>query len=83
MEARTEYEKMILMEVREMPDEVLPQVVKVIHSLKEGCAFCESASQGSVKPKGAVSMAFGRKSARWQRQLRISTCEGRDSAVER
>ena len=39
MEARTEYEKMILMEVREMPGEVLPQVVKVIHSLKERVCF--------------------------------------------
>lgn len=45
METRTEYEKMILKEVREMPGEVLPQVAKIIHSLKEGCAFCESAPQ--------------------------------------
>ena len=36
MKTRTEYEKMILKEVREMPGEVLPQVVKIIHSLKEG-----------------------------------------------
>jgi len=35
MENRAEYEKMILKEVREMPGEVLPQVVKIIHSLKE------------------------------------------------
>ncbi|OGP11920.1 MAG: hypothetical protein A2055_01810 [Deltaproteobacteria bacterium GWA2_47_9] len=35
METRTEYEKMILKDVREMPGEVLPQVVKIIHSLKE------------------------------------------------
>jgi hypothetical protein len=34
METRTEYEKMILKEDREIPDEVLPQVVKVIQSLK-------------------------------------------------
>jgi len=34
LETRTEYEKMILKEVREMPDEVLPQVVKINHSLK-------------------------------------------------
>ncbi|GAN34944.1 MAG: hypothetical protein UZ01_02402 [Candidatus Brocadia sinica] len=36
MKTRTEYEKMIIKEVREMPGEVLPQVVKIIHSLKEG-----------------------------------------------
>lgn len=36
METRTEYEKMIMKEVREMPEEALPQVVKIIHSLKEG-----------------------------------------------
>ena len=36
METRTEYEKTILKEVREMPGEVLPQVVKVVQSLKEG-----------------------------------------------
>jgi len=35
METRTEYEKMILKEVREMPSEALPQVVNIIHSLKE------------------------------------------------
>ncbi|NUO10254.1 MAG: hypothetical protein HUU08_16600 [Candidatus Brocadia sp.] len=35
METRYEYEKMIIKEVREMPGEVLPQVVKIIHSLKE------------------------------------------------
>ncbi len=35
MGTRAEYEKMILKEVREMPGEALPQVVKIIHSLKE------------------------------------------------
>ena len=35
METSTEYEKMILKEVREMSGDVLPQVVKIIHSLKE------------------------------------------------
>ncbi len=34
METRTEYEKMIMMEFREMPGETLPQVVKIIRSLK-------------------------------------------------
>jgi len=34
METRTEYEKMILKEVWEMPGEVLPQVVKIIQLLK-------------------------------------------------
>lgn len=32
METRTEYEKMIIMEVREMHGKVLPQVVTIIHS---------------------------------------------------
>ena len=36
METRTEYEKMLIKEFREMPGEVLPQVVKIIRSLKEG-----------------------------------------------
>ncbi|GJQ49945.1 MAG: hypothetical protein H3C64_09690 [Candidatus Kuenenia stuttgartiensis] len=36
MGTRAEYEKIILREVREMPGEVLPKVVKIIHSLKEG-----------------------------------------------
>jgi len=40
-ETRNEYGKTILKEVREMSCEVLPQVVKIIHLLKEGCAFCE------------------------------------------
>ncbi len=34
METRTEYEKMIMKEVREMLDEALPQVVTIIHPLK-------------------------------------------------
>ncbi|MCC7211759.1 MAG: hypothetical protein IT451_07880 [Candidatus Brocadia sp.] len=34
MEARTEYEKMIIKEVGEMHGKVLPQVVTIIHPLK-------------------------------------------------
>lgn len=32
METRTEYEKMIIKEVGEMPGKLLPQVVTIIHS---------------------------------------------------
>ena len=36
METRTEYEKMIIKEVREMPGAVPPLVLEILHSLKEG-----------------------------------------------
>lgn len=35
MQAKTRYEKIILKEVRGIPEETLPQVVRILHSLKE------------------------------------------------
>ncbi len=53
METRTEYEKMILKDVREMPGEVLPQVVKIIHSLKLSVLSVKVApKKGSVRGSG-------------------------------
>lgn len=36
MGTRAEYKKMTIKEVREIPGKVLPQVVKIIHSLNVG-----------------------------------------------
>jgi len=53
METRTEYEKMILKDVREMPGEVLPQVVKIIHSLKDSVLSVKVApKKGATKVSG-------------------------------
>lgn len=53
METRTEYEKMILKDVREMPGEVLPQVVKIIHSLKESVLSVKvTPKKGAAKGSG-------------------------------
>ncbi|MBI5185158.1 MAG: hypothetical protein HZA01_05465 [Nitrospinae bacterium] len=52
METRIEYEKMILKDVREMPGEVLPQVVKIIHSLKES-VLSVKASHKKREAKGS------------------------------
>ena len=37
MQAKTKYyEEMVLKELRGIPDESLPQIIKVLHSIKEG-----------------------------------------------
>ncbi len=43
MQAKTRFEKLILKEVRGIPEEKLPHVVKILHSLKESII--------AVKPK--------------------------------
>ncbi len=64
METRAEYEKMILREVREMPDEVLPQVVKIIHSLKEGVFLVKVPhKKGEAKESGLCGIWEDERSA--------------------
>lgn len=52
METRTEYENMILRDIREMPGEVLPEVVKIIHSLKESVLSVKVTHKGKAKDSG-------------------------------
>jgi hypothetical protein len=49
MQTKTKYEEMVLKELRGIPDESIPQIVKILHSIKEGI----SAARG-IKKKGAV-----------------------------
>lgn len=64
METRTEYEKMILKEVREMPGEILPQVVKIVHSLKESVLSVQVGSRkGAHKGSGLCGIWKDERSA--------------------
>jgi len=36
MQTRTKYEEKVLEEIRKMPSEVMPQVIKMLRSLQEG-----------------------------------------------
>jgi len=64
METRTVYEKMILKDVREMPGEVLPQVVKIIHSLKESVLSVKGThKKGMAKGSGLCGIWEDERSA--------------------
>ena len=39
MQAKTNYEKIILKEIRELPGDVMPQVLKIVRSLKESLSI--------------------------------------------
>ena len=39
MQTRTNYEKVILKEIRELPGEALPQVLRILRSIKETVAI--------------------------------------------
>ena len=39
MQTKTNYEKVILKEIRELPGEALPQVLKILRSIKEAVAI--------------------------------------------
>jgi len=81
MDTRTEYEKMIIKEVREMPGVVLPQVVKIIHSLKEGVLSVKVRhKKREIKGSGLCGIWKDERSAA---EIIIYVCAGRDLAVER
>ncbi len=39
MQAKTNYEKIILKEIRELPGEVMPQVLKIVRSVRESLSI--------------------------------------------
>lgn len=49
MQTKTKYEEMALKELRGMPGESLPQVLKILRSLREGISAAKMG--GKIKPK--------------------------------
>lgn len=52
MQTRTKHEEIILKEVREFPAEALPQVVKILHLLKESAFVLKSKKTSKKKSSG-------------------------------
>jgi hypothetical protein len=52
MQARTNYEKVILKEIRELPGEALPQVLRILRSIKETVAISHIPSEKKRKSSG-------------------------------
>ena len=52
MQTRTNYEKVILKEIRELPGEALPQVLKILRMIKETVAIGHRPSEKKRKSSG-------------------------------
>ena len=39
MQAKTDYEKIILKEIRELPGDIMPQIIKIVRSIKESLSI--------------------------------------------
>ncbi len=52
MQTKTKYEEIILKDVREFPVETLPQVVKILHSLKKSIFVVKSKKTSKEKSSG-------------------------------
>ena len=52
MQTKRIYEKMALKELREIPGESLPQVIKILRSLKQSILTARSMEQGKTQRSG-------------------------------
>jgi len=52
MPTKTNYEKVILKEIRELPGEALPQVLKILRSIKEAVAIGHLPAEKKRKASG-------------------------------
>ena len=52
MQAKTKYEEMALKELRGIPDESLPQIIKILHSIKEGIFAAKVAKKEKLRETG-------------------------------
>ena len=52
MQAKTNYEKIILKEIRELPGDVMPQVLKIVRSLKESLSIGTISSKKTEQTSG-------------------------------
>ncbi len=54
MQTKTKYEELVLKELRGIPGESLPQVLKIIRSLKEGFSAAKDASQRGMRQESGL-----------------------------
>jgi hypothetical protein len=52
MQAKTNYEKIILKEIRELPGDVMPQVLKIVRSIKESLSVGRITSKKREQTSG-------------------------------
>ena len=52
MQTKTKYEEIVLKELREIPDESLPQIIKILHSIKEGIFAARATKKERVRKSG-------------------------------
>lgn len=52
MQAKTDYEKIILKEIRELPGDVMPQIIKIVRSIKESLSIGRISSKKKEQTSG-------------------------------
>ncbi len=52
MQAKTNYEKIIAKEIRELPGDVMPQVLKIVRSIKESLSVGRISSKKAERTSG-------------------------------
>jgi len=63
MQTKTKYEDIVLKEIREIPDESLPQVIKILRSLKEGIFAARVTKKEGTKESGICGIWVDDRSA--------------------
>lgn len=63
MQTKTKYDEMILKEIRGIPAQSLPQVVKILHSLKESIIAVGVAPKKEIKKSGLCGIWVDDRSA--------------------
>ena len=63
MQAKTNYEKIILKEIRELPGDVMPQVLKIVRSIKESLSVGRISSKNEKQTSGLCGIWQDEKSA--------------------
>ena len=54
MQTKTKFEEFVLKELRGIPGESLPQVLKIIRSLKEGFSAAKNAAQSGIRQESGL-----------------------------
>jgi len=52
MQTKTKYEEMVLKEIREIPVKALPQVLKILRTVKEGLLSVDASKKAKVGGSG-------------------------------
>ncbi|MFH0925185.1 MAG: hypothetical protein V1872_06070 [bacterium] len=63
MQTETKHEEIILKEIRRIPTEVIPQVIKILHSLQEGISVIKVKKKHIKKASGLCGIWKDERSA--------------------